>query len=45
MSVKLSPKNISDIENCLNRRSKTEVILKVESGKIVVILAERKKIA
>lgn len=44
MPVKLSEKNIADIERCLNHRTKTEVIVKVEQGRVAIVLVERKKI-
>lgn len=42
---KLSEKDISTIETHLNAGGKKEIVVKIESGKIVIFKAERKKIA
>ncbi len=44
MAYRLTQENIKAIEWAINRSSRTEAVVKVEDGKIVVILNERKKI-
>lgn len=41
---KLSQENVSAIEKALARGGRTEAVVKVENGKIVVLLVEKKKI-
>ena len=44
MWVSLTKREISAIEKVINRSGKTEVVVKVESGKPVVVQVEKKKI-
>lgn len=44
MKITLSPRNIAAIERCLNLHAKTEVLVKVEDGRVVVVMLERKKV-
>lgn len=44
MPYRLSEENIKAIEWAINRSGKTEAVVKAEGGKIVVLLAEKKKV-
>lgn len=45
MRYTLSEKEIAAIEKVLNKAGATEAVVKVERGQIVVLLAEKKKVA
>lgn len=44
MKVELSKKEIEAIESGINKRGATEVVVKIESGRVVVLQVEKKKI-
>lgn len=44
MGQKLTEKHIAAIERVLNAKGRTEAVVKVEEGRIVVIQVEKKKI-
>lgn len=42
--IRLDPKDIEKIHNIINMAGRKEAVVKVENGKVVVLMVERKKI-
>lgn len=45
MQVKLTPQNIEAIERAISQNKRAEATVKLEDGKPVVLLVEKKKIS
>lgn len=42
--VKLTEREVEAIEKALNRQGTSEAVVKIEHGKVVVLMSQRKKI-